>query len=186
MGIQCAVSFSNNVFLVGKPSKSYQPSQTSESCGTFWYYSFLFDVDEICSVLKVPEIHPPVWCWVFGVESVGFFGGCWTKLSTHLPRNRFHSPTSAWLKIEKHVGTNQWRFAKCELKNGWYQQFFNESRWWWSFFSCSPLISGRWFHFDEHIFSDRLGKKKHQPEYLTYIMDGVGDQANNSPACLDA
>lgn len=32
-----AVSFSNNGFFVGKPSKSYQPSQTSESCGTFWF-----------------------------------------------------------------------------------------------------------------------------------------------------
>ena len=29
--------FQTTVFFVGKPSKSYQPSQTSESCGTFWF-----------------------------------------------------------------------------------------------------------------------------------------------------
>lgn len=36
-----AVSFSNNGFFVGKPSKSYQPSETRESCGTFWFQSLM-------------------------------------------------------------------------------------------------------------------------------------------------
>lgn len=96
VGIQYAVCFSNNGFFVGKPSKSYQPSQTSESCGTF-------DVDEICSILKYRK-----YIFLFDVGSLGsslwdFFGGC-RMLIEHMPHaNQNYQPTcrETWLKIEK-------------------------------------------------------------------------------------
>lgn len=94
VGIQYTVSFSNNGFFVGKPPKSYQPSQTSESCGTF-------DVDEICSILKYRK-----YIFLFDVGSLesslwDFFGGC-LMLKEHMPIKIINPPAEKPGSIPQH------------------------------------------------------------------------------------